>query len=308
LTAPSHNARPEERSRVGLRPGKGRSIAQHGELFQGQIEDEDNRLRRCLISLPCQALHSEAAFIPDTSARFVVNPSYKTKVKRAAELARDHMRLPWLGGVITVESTIPEAKGYGSSTADCIAAARAVADSAGHNWSEEELARLVVQAEVASDNFMFSRAVLFAHREGVVLEDYAQEFPKLDVIGVDTSEDSYVDTLEFVPARYSWRHLQSFRTLTAALRRAIRLRDIRLLGRVATASSVINEHFLPKPKFRDVLRAMERVGALGLAVAHSGTVMSVLFDPEDPELSRKSEQLGQGLRRLGVSKLFHFQT
>ena len=119
---------------------------------------------------------------------------------------------------------------------------------------------------------MFSRAVLFAHREGIVLEDYAQHLPKLEVIGVDTSEDSYVDTLEHPPARYSWRQLQSFRTLTGALRRAIRLGDIRLLGRVATASAVINEHFLPKPRFKEVLRTVESLGALGVAVAHSGTV------------------------------------
>jgi uncharacterized protein involved in propanediol utilization len=253
-------------------------------------------------------LYSEAAFIPDTSGVFVVNPPYKSKVKKAAELARGHLKMPQLGGTIKVESTIPEAKGYGSSTADCIAAARSVADAVGHTWSEGELAQLVVQAEVASDNFMFSRAVLFAHREGVVLEDYAQNLPKLEVIGVDTSENSYVDTLEYPPARYSWRHLQSFRTLTGALRRAIRLGDIRLLGRVATASAVINEHFLPKPKFKDVLRTVESLGALGVAVAHSGTVLSVLFDPQDPELCRKSDQLSRSLRRLGVPDILRFQT
>ena len=304
----SHNPSLHGESTLGLRPGKGRSIAQHGELFQGQIEDENFQLRRCLMSLPCNAMYSEAAFIPDASGTFVVTPSYKSKVKRAAELTREHLKLPNLGGTIKVESTIPEAKGYGSSTADCIAAARSIADSVGHTWTEEQLAQLVVQAEVASDNFMFSRAVLFAHREGVVLEDYAQNLPKLEVIGVDTSEDSYVDTLKHPPARYSWRQLQSFRTLTGALRRAIRLGDIRLLGRVATASAVINEDFLPKPRFREVMRTVENVNALGVAVAHSGTVLSVLFDPQDPELDRKSEQLSKGLRRLGVSDVRRFQT
>jgi len=309
LFTPNHNPNiGGESNGIDFRIGKGRSIAQHGELFQGQIEDESHQLRRCLMSLPCKALFSEAAFVPDTSGTFMVTPSYKSKVKKAAELTREHLKLPHLGGTIKIESTIPEAKGYGSSTADCIAAARSIADAVGHTWSEEQLAQLVVQAEVASDNFMFSRAVLFAHREGVVLEDYAQYLPKLEVIGVDTSEDSYVDTLEHPPARYSWRQLQSFRTLTGALRRAIRLGDIRLLGRVATASAVINEHFLPKPRFREVLRAVESVGALGVAVAHSGTVLGVLFDPQDAELDRKSEQLSKGLRRLGVSDVRRFQT
>lgn len=291
-----------------LRTGKGRSIAQHGELFQGQVEDETNQLRRCLISLPCNALYSEATLVPDMTGIFRVNPSYKSKVKRAAELTRDYLKMPKIGGTITVESTIPEAKGYGSSTADCIAAARALADALGRGLSEEELAQLVVQAEVASDNFMFSRAVLFAHREGVVLEDYAQDLPRLEVIGFDTSEDDYVDTLEYPPAVYSWRQLQSFRTLTGALRRAIRRRDIHLLGRVATASAVINQDFLPKPKFPEVLRSVESAGALGVAVAHSGTVLSALFDPEDPELERRAEQLSRSFEQLGVSNILRFQT
>src|SRR5437764_14666286 len=51
-----------------LRDGKGRSIAQHGELFQGQIEDENSNLHRCLLSLPCKAMYSQATFHPDTSS------------------------------------------------------------------------------------------------------------------------------------------------------------------------------------------------------------------------------------------------
>jgi len=228
-----------------LRTGKGRSIAQHGELFQGQIEDEASTLRRCLVSLPCRALYSQVTFQPDASGSLRVTPSHKKKARKAVELALAYLNASGTGGEISVESAVPEAKGCGSSTADCIAAAMAVADAVNAHLSEEDLARIVVDAEVASDNFMFHRAVLFAHREGVVLEDYARQFPKLEVLGIDTAPEGHVETLKYPPAEYSWRQLQSFCTLTGALRRAVKKNDVRLLGRVATASSNINQEFLP---------------------------------------------------------------
>lgn len=291
------------------RTGRGRSIAQHGELFQGQIEEigADHR-RRCLLSLPCKALYSEAIFDADTSGALTIAPVHKNKAKKVMELTREHLGAAWLGGSVRITSTVPEAKGYGSSTADCIAAAISVADAIGRRLREDELARLVVQAEVASDNFMFEHAVLFAHREGVVLENYARHVPALEVLGIDTAEDCHVATLEYPPAAYSWRQRQSFCTLTGGLRRAICKHDVRLLGRVATASACINEQFLPKRMFKDITRIMEYVGALGIAVAHSGTVMSILFDPCDETVENKIGEALSYLSELGVSKVLRFQT
>jgi uncharacterized protein involved in propanediol utilization len=289
------------------RTGKGRSIAQHGELFQGQIEDAANR-RRCLLSLPCKALYSEATFLPDLTGVVTVRPAHKTKAKKVVKLTLEYLNAPELGGTITLHSTVPEAKGYGSSTADCVAAAISAADAIEHSLSQKELARLVVQAELASDNFMFHHAVLFAHREGVVLEDYAQDVPKLEVVGIDTAKNDHVDTLKYPPAAYSWRQIESFRVLTSALRRAVQRGDLRLLGRVATASALINECFLPKPKFKEIRRIADMVGALGISVAHSGTVLSVLFDPKDGQLGKKIDQLLGELSQLGTFNFLRFQT
>jgi len=290
------------------RIGKGKSIAQHGELFQGQVEDEGGTWHRCLVSLPCKALYSQATFHPDATGSLNVFPSHKQKAKKVVELTLSHLNLTGIGGRITVESTVPEAKGCGSSTADCVAAAMAAADAFGQVLSEDEIGNLVVKGEIASDNFMFRRAVLFAHREGVLLEDYAKFLPKLYVLGIDTAQKSHVKTLDFPPAVYSWRQLQSFATMKSALRRAIRTHDIQLLGRIATASACINELFLPKPLFRDLRQIAERAGALGVAVAHSGTVLSILLDPSDDLLEQKIEHLLCGLKQIGISQVLRFQT
>jgi uncharacterized protein involved in propanediol utilization len=288
--------------------GKGRSIAQHGELFQGQIEDSESVHRRCLVSLPCRSMYSEVTYRPDMSGEYRVLPAHKKKTRTVVELAVAFMHLPYTGGEIVVESTVPEAKGCGSSTADCVAAVHAVADAAGRTLEEHEVARIVVQAEVASDNFMFERAVLFAHREGMVLEDYAKAFPKFEVLGVDTASDGHVNTLEHPPAVYSWRQRQTFHTLTSALRRGILQNDLELLGRVATASASINQTFLPKPKFKEICNISEHCSALGVAVAHSGTVMSILLDPEDPKLEAKVDWVRICLDEIGLDDPLRFQT
>ena len=96
--------------------------------------------------------------------------------------------------------------------------------------------------------------------------------------------------------------------MKSALRRAIRTHDIQLLGRIATASACINELFLPKPLFRDLRQIAECAGALGVAVAHSGTVLSILLDPSDDLLEQKIEHLLCSLKQIGISQVLRFQT
>jgi uncharacterized protein involved in propanediol utilization len=299
---------PKNGNRLPAKVGVGRSIAQHGELFQGQIEDDQNRLRRCLVSLPCKQMYSRAEFHPSDGGGLHVHPAHKQKALKVVELTMAHLSVPGASGAVVLESTIPEAKGYGSSTADCIAAAIAAADSLGRHLSDEEIAQLVVAAELASDNFMFRRAVLFGHREGVVLEDFSRNLPNFEVLGVDTTPEGHVETLKYPPAEYSWRQLQSFLTLRAALRRGICRNDIALVARVATASAYINEQFLPKRYFKEICSIVEHSRALGLAVAHSGTVLSILLDPQDELLERKVDQIRTCLDGLGISQVLRFQT
>jgi uncharacterized protein involved in propanediol utilization len=295
---------------AGLPPriGYGVSIGQHGELFQGQIRDGNAQLRRCLVSLPCDGLFSKVTFIPNASQELRVEPSHKWKVKRIVELTLAHFPDVRVGGLVRVESNIREGKGYGSSTADCVAGAIAAARAMGLKISEDEVARIVVRAEVASDSIMFRRAVLFAHREGAVLEDYGSSIPKLEVLGIDTNEDSCVVTLDYPPAVYRRSQIEAFQTLASALRRAIRHGDVQLLACVSSASAIINEEFLPKPMFKEIQTLTQHAGVLGVGVAHSGTVLSILLDPKDPLLEHRVDGLRTELAKIGISQVLRFHT
>jgi len=291
-----------------LATGTRTSIAQHGELLQGQIQDHEHRYRRFLVSLPCARLYSTVTFVPSLGGSLTVEPSHKIKAQRVVRLTLERFGLPHLGGLITVTGNITEGKGYGSSTADCVAGALAVADAVGGSLTEEEVAQLVVAAEIASDNFMFNRVVLFAHREGAVLAELGSRLPKLEVLGIDTDVTGVVRTLEYPPATYDWRQIQYFQTLVAGVERAIRYRDLALLGRVATSSAIINQRFLPKPMFSELCRLAECVNTVGVAVAHSGTVLSMLFDPSDPRLEINIRQAYLDLETLGIDNVLRFHT
>lgn len=285
-----------------------RCIAQHGELIQGQLQDHNQRRRRFLISLPCDRLCSTVTFAPVFGERLTVEPVHKTKIRKVVELTLEKVGFSQMGGTILVESNITEGKGYGSSTADCVAGALAAAAAVDRNLTEEEVAAVVAAGEIASDNLMFSRAVLFAHREGVVLEDLGPRLPRLEVLGIDTDIGGRVNTLDFDPATYDRRQIDRFEALVAGVRRAIRDRDLALLGRMATSSAVINEQFLPKPMFSELYRLAQCVNALGIAVAHSGTVLSFLFDPSDSSMENRTEQVCKELDVLGITNVLRFHT
>ena len=297
------------RAKTFCRAGFGVCTAHYGELFQGQIRVASGIQHRCLFSLPCNGLYSRATFYPEvTTSEVNVKPTHKVRAKQAAELCLKKLKIENTGGVLVLESNIVEAKGCGSSTADCVAAVRSISDAFSRPLSEQQVAKLVVEAETASDNVMFNHAILFAQRRGLVLEDYGVDLPDLEVVGVDTEPDRLVDTLVYPPAVYSREELDCFQLLVSALRRALVNSDITLLGRVSTTSAIINNRFLPKPSFQELRSLAVQAGAAGISVAHSGTVASFLFDPNMPLLDDRIEFLQRELEALGLKDCFRFQT
>jgi uncharacterized protein involved in propanediol utilization len=258
------------------------------------------------VTLPCKHLLSAATYTPEYGRPLRILPRCKTKALLAAELTRAHLGVKAYGGYVVVENNIEDGKGCGSSTADCVATSHAVANAFGVEVAEETVARLVVDAEIASDSVIFKDPVLFAQREGIILEKYGDNLPALEVIGFDLG--GTVDTLARVPPAYSEKNMYAFDQLLNAMRTAIPSGDLKTLGRIATRSACINNRFQPKPRFPEVCRLTKRIGGLGVSVAHSGTVMSILLDPNDSELDLRVEQLCEGLAALGIESTFQFRT
>ncbi|MCL5959774.1 MAG: hypothetical protein M1358_10780 [Chloroflexi bacterium] len=63
------------------------------------------------------------------------------------------------------------------------------------------------------------------------------------------------------------------------VREGLRAGDVSLIGRGATISALANQTVLFKPHLEAVLRLAQKMGAAGVNVGHSGTVIGVLLDP-----------------------------
>ncbi|WP_164850075.1 hypothetical protein [Sinorhizobium meliloti] len=201
-------------------------------------------------------------------------------------------------------SNIPMGFGLGSSTADIVAAVRACARALRCSISSREIFEIAVKAEEASDGTMFrGKARLVAHREGRVLETFAKRLPHFGLVSFNAAPDLPVDTICFEPARYNDDELGEFQELLEMAARAIATDDAALLGEIATRSSIINEHFLPQPRFREVLEFSVRSGGLGVQVAHSGRVVGVMVAPNIGVQQLK--QLLGGLREIGFLPTYY---
>jgi len=280
--------------------GNGEATGHHGELLQGVFEDKDGQLHRGLISLPCRRLKSKATFRATSGEKISITPPHCQKAERAAELAVKRFARIRTGGHLSIESNIPVGRGMGSSTADVLASILAVLNYLDVQPSSGSIMQVAVNAETACDSTLFSQqAVLFAHREGIVIESFSNSLPPIDYISVDTAPDQTVDTLSLQPAQYSAAEIETFRPLRGLLRRAISASDLGLLGLVSTASARINERFLRKPRLHDIQAIGVRYGAVGIQVAHSGTVVGLMFDPTNRKTAENMERATSDLKSDG---------
>ena len=244
--------------------GRGEAIGHAGEILQGAIR-LDGRVEPFLVTLPVPSLRS--AVSASNAAEWRVTPAWKTKALVAAQLA-------WTGAgalEIVVESDIPVGRGCGSSTADCVAAVRAVAD-----LDAEEVAAIVNRAEQASDATMFDlEPMAFLPRAGTVLRRFEGEWPAMDVKVIDMGGPP-IDTLQCAVPDYTAEELDEFTVLLADLQSAVAEGDAAGLGRVALRSGTIHQRYRPHPEWDSVTARAMAAGALGVARAHSGTVAAVL--------------------------------
>ncbi|MFI5669447.1 GHMP kinase [Streptomyces sp. NPDC051704] len=296
--------------------GTGHAPCHHGEILQGVFLDTDGRRCAGLVTLPMTGPGSRAEFVrrPGTApGALTAVPADRTKAVRAAALAvvecAQRTGQPPCGGELRLTGDIPVGLGMGSSTSDVIATVRAVADSYGMRPTPETVARLAVRAEQACDPLMLDgRPVLFAQREGRVLETLGPALPPLVVVGCALGGGAPVDTLSLPVREPDEADVRGWERLRTLLRRAVATADARLLGEVATASARRGQHVLRHPEFEALTAIHRRVGAVGVQIAHSGAVAGVLFDPAAPGLRHRVRGCLRALDAHGIPATRTFTT
>ncbi|SDM46044.1 L-threonine kinase [Streptomyces wuyuanensis] len=284
--------------RRGLPPGApagtgvGTAFGTFGELLQGVLPEENGDF---LVTLPV-ARWTRATFRPDPDiGELVVRPRRKQKALRLARMIVGEAPEP-TGGVLTLNSVIPEGKGLASSSADLVATARAVGQALGLPMPASRIERLLARIE-PTDGVLYPGIVAFHHRS-VRLRAVLGSLPAMTVVGVD--EGGAVDTVDFnrIPKPFTVADRHEYARLLDRLAGAVRSRDLAEVGRIATRSALMNQPLRHKWSLDRMREICREVGGLGVAVGHSGTTLGVLLDATDPACPHRATAAAKACTEL----------
>lgn len=254
--------------RGGLASGFGAAPCHWGELVQGRLGPGGPL---ALVTLPCPALRAEAWFEPGGRHLRAEEPLFARAAAAAlAQLGRSGQG----GGRVTVKAAAPPGGGAGWSTATILAVIRAVAAACAATMTPEVESRIALSVEGAVDPLAFPADAprLWAPREARTLAALAPP-PPMRIAGAFDGPGVATDPADL-----------DFPDMAAAftqLREAFAAGDAALAATAATRSAEANLRRNPKPRWSAVQAIARQTGALGVAAAHTGSAVALLFAPDD---------------------------
>jgi uncharacterized protein involved in propanediol utilization len=250
--------------------GFGTAFGTFGELLQGVLADDSDFLVTFPISRSSKAVFRLSAH----SAQVRVEPGDRHKAALLATNVLRHFGCP-RGGLLELSGDLPVGKGLASSSADLVAAARAVAHALGVRLDGATIESFLRGIE-PTDGVMYSGIVSYDHR-AVRLRRRLGFLPPLTVVAHD--QGGMVDTVAFnqLEKPFGRADKAEYGRLLDRLADAVRVVDLRALGQIATRSAELNEKLRPRDDFEAMRRICHEVDGLGLVLAHSGTNLGILL-------------------------------
>lgn len=245
-----------------------------GELVQGMLGDS-----HFLVTCPVDFYSRVTVEIFEGEAGVSAPPGCPKSIA-AVEAALNHLGRTDVAARLTISNTIPRSKGMGSSSADVAGAIAATGMALGQQLSPSLIGELALSVE-PSDGIMFPGIALFDHREGSIVEEMGPP-PPMEIVAIDFG--GTVDTLEFnqIDHNDAWHSLESVNQQALELvRLGIQEGIPALVGKGASISAGAGQRIMEKPQLPRVVAFAESVGAVGVCVAHSGTVIGVLLDARE---------------------------
>lgn len=244
-----------------------------GELAQGTI-DGKNFLITCPIDV-----YSEVTV--GTGNCISVNTG--SKVLTAIDKTRQYLKIEGRQFEVKVTSDLPLGKGMASSSADISAACQSIALSAGKVLSPDEIADIALSIE-PTDGIFYPGIVLFDHVHGRIRQHLGEALPMYIVI-FDVGGE--IDTLHFNQRqdlkKLNQENESEVQQAMTLIMEGLASKDISLIGKGATISALANQKILYKPHLEEMMTIGLSWGAVGVNIAHSGTVVGVLFPLDKKE-------------------------
>ena len=245
-----------------------------GELAQG-VMDGNHFLVTCPVDFYSRVKVDIFSGGPSVEA-----PEDCSKAAAAVRRTLSRLKNAKVRARLTVSNPIPRGKGMGSSSADLAAAIAATGLALGEELTPHEIAQIALSIE-PTDGVMLPGVALFDHRAGLIRESLGPP-PPMEIVALDLG--GTVDTVQFnMVDRFSrWQEVgQQTSEALRLLRQGIADQDPVLVGRGASISAQASQNVLAKPRLAEVKEFADSVGAVGINVGHSGTIMGVLLDARE---------------------------
>ena len=269
-----------------------------GELAQGVIEGI-----HFLVTCPVD-FYSRVKVEIYSGGPGIEAPEDCGKTVAAVRRTLSQMKQAKVRAKLTINNPIPRGKGMGSSSADLAAAIAATGLALGEELTPYQIAQIALSIE-PTDGVMIPGVALFDHRAGVIRESLGPP-PPMEIVALDLG--GTVDTVQFnmVDRFGRWQSVDEQTTeALRLLRQGIADQDPVLVGQGATISAEASRTVLAKPRLGEVQDFAKSVGAVGVNVGHSGTVMGVLLDARE---RRGKSTYHQALEAFpGADSVYHFR-
>lgn len=252
-----------------------------GELIQGFYGQQE-----MLISYPIN-LYSEVKFVFNSK---VVEPRGR-KAQQAIDCFFSETlvdRSLYESYSLCVKTNIPIGKGMASSTADIAGILYGLYYLYELPLTESKLAELCCRIE-PTDSTIFNKLTLFDHINGEEIESYDWNI-KCDVLILEP--EYQINTSDFRNAKKEQLSKKNHDSNALNLfRRAIKEKSIALLCESTYLSAIENQELLEKPYLNEIIEVVDTFGCYGINVAHSGSVVAILFDQHKLNINKLLEAL-----------------
>lgn len=181
---------------------------------------------------------------------------------------------------VKIISEVPVSKGMGSSTADIGAAIGAALNLIGKEMNPEEIAEIAASIE-PTDSIFMNENVIFNPVKGKVKEKLGY-IDEMKVLLLEPNK--YLNTVDLRKNRMyreaKMRNREIIENSFKMLKTGFTKKDMEMIGRACTASSLANENICKKEYLKEIIDVSNNYGGFGVNVAHSGTIVGILVDKD----------------------------
>jgi L-threonine kinase len=225
----------------------------------------------------------EVRITPSEEPLLIGFGSSTSKMRRACELTLELLGCGPVEVRFKHRSALERSKGMASSTADVVAMARAVSDAFGQSIDAEDMASVAASVE-RSDGVMYEGVHAVNHVTGERIASF-DWYPHYTILMCTPRSVFRTSRADLAVERRSKPDLGPMLNL---MKQASDNRDIRLFSDICSESARLNQRYLPNPLFSVLEPHLATMGAEGVCVAHTGTLVGLLFAGPDARLKAEA--------------------